>query len=124
MPRRFLYETNTFSPPGPALTVTVYFKRKSVTELALIDTGSDITTVTRRVVKALDLDAIGEITVLGATGVSEPRYLYSADLEFAGQRYRDHGLILLSASYMLVGRDILNEWTTTLDGTKLRFWLK
>ena len=124
MPRWLSYEIDTFNPPAAALTVTLYFNRKSVSEVALIDTGSGITTVTDRVVRALGLNPIGEILVRGATGPSEQKRLYRADLDFCGSRYKNHGLTLLNASYMLVGRDILNDWITTLDGPKLKFWLK
>ena len=124
MPRSISYEIDTFSPPAPALTITLHFKRKSVSEIALLDTGSDITTITDRAVRTLGLNPIGEITVSGATGSSAQKRLYRADLHFFGIRYRNHALTLLNTSYMLIGRDILNEWITTLDGPKLRFFLK
>ena len=72
----------------------------------------------------LGLSPIGEIPVIGATGTSALSPLYRANLDFLGKRYRNHGLALLNTSYMLVGRDILNEWVTTLDGPKLTFRLR
>ncbi len=123
MPRHLPYDLDGFGPPAPALTVNVYFNRNNVSEIALIDTGSDITTLTNRVVRALGLDPIGEIRVTGATGPSELKPLYCANLDFRGKTYPNHALTLLNASYILIGRDILNEWIITLDGPKLTFRL-
>ena len=103
--------------------VKLSFNGKNVSEIALLDTGSDITTLTQRVVRTLGLNPIGEIPVVGATGASELRSLYRANLDFLGKTYRNQGLTLLNVSYILIGRDILNEWVTTLNGPRLTFWL-
>src|SRR5262245_36977819 len=87
---------------------------------ALVDTGADTTVVPLEVVEALDLPQIGVVRTAGFGGRVDliPSHLV---------RLRVRGLaesavkVLASPdeSYVLLGRDVLNQFRLTLDGPGL-----
>jgi len=109
-------------PPGPALHIKVSFQGSHTTIPAKLDTGSDFTTIPHYSALSLKLIKFDEQPIGGALGGSEVRPVFKADLEFMGFSILNHPLISLEKKeYMLIGRDILNEYITLLHGRDLQF---
>lgn len=121
--QREIYFGNT---PAPICEVTI----SSVSGLeilpALIDSGASRTAIPHRVAVDLNLRKLNDETrVGGALGGNEPRPLYKADLSFIGLNFQNHTVVSLpddpERERILIGRDILNRYTTTLDGPQRQF---
>ena len=111
------------SPPAPFVHVSVraVAVNSAVAECpAQLDTAADLTVIPTRLVDELQLDQLGELSILG----------FGADLEtlptFLVQiQIRDlpSQLVEVLAShdepYVLLGRDILNQFRIMLDGPNL-----
>lgn len=113
--------------PYPGLHVTLRSGGVTVKELARIDSGSCITTITQKVVTRLTLQKIGEIQAVGAlSGDRDERMipLYHADLELFNTTFSQHPIYLIPRPYMLIGRDILNLYKLILDGRNLEFTIE
>ena len=103
---------------APMLSVTLRSANLSVTELALIDSGSDVTTITEKVRNRLGLEPKGVTKLSGAISSDQKKtQLYVADIEFCGRTYANRPVYLLEhKQYMLIGRDIINSRMLSLDG--------
>lgn len=93
-------------------------------EIALIDTGANATAINARVAAGLRLQKVGEQRVSGAIGREVLRPFFVIDLDFIGHRYKSHPAFLSDRPYIIIGRDILNDYRITLDGPRLRFSIK
>ena len=111
-------------PPAPSLKVTVYSVRTKDVELALIDSGANATAINARLVASLRLQKVGEHRVSGPFGREVVRPFFIIDLDFLGHRYKSHPAFLSDRPYVIIGRDILNDYRLILDGPKLRFSVK
>lgn len=84
--------------------------------LALIDTGADQTQIPIWDARALGLDQIDVMDITGADGSTRPKPVYPVDLEFEGIRFLAASVVADEYPLALVGRDLLNELNTSLQG--------
>ena len=115
MTERFEYDASR-EPPAPTLPLLLGRPGSSptVSLVALVDTGADITVSPQSVARRLRLPAIGSSRVRGVGGTSHQAVMYSAVVEVAGATEQVETLAL--GEEILVGRDLLNRWTLTLRG--------
>lgn len=111
-------------PASPSLKIAVYSGKTKDVELALIDTGANATAINARLVDSLGLQKVGEHRVSGPIGKEVLRPFFVIDLDFLGHRYKSHPAFLSDRPYVIIGRDILNDYRITLDGPRLRFSVK
>ncbi len=116
MTQRFRYD-RTKSPAVPILPVRVgtMAGRRGVMSTAIVDTGADTSVIPARIARDLRLPAIGQVTVGGVTG-AERVSLYSVGLEVAGLSVPVEAAGM--GNHILIGRDVLNQWTLILRGPK------
>lgn len=84
--------------------------------LGLIDTGVDQTQIPIWDARALGLDQIAVMDSIGADGDTRPEPVYSVDLELEGIRFPAASVVADEYPVALVGRDLLNELNTSLQG--------
>lgn len=115
MSERFDYDATRY-PPAPVLPLLVGRPggAPSVSLMALVDTGADITVIPQTVARRLRLPAIGSLLVRGVGGTARPTPVYSAVVELVG--VREVIEVLALGEEPLVGRDLLNRWTLVLRG--------
>ena len=109
------------SVPAPRCTITIVWRRRSETVPALLDSGCSCTVIPQTIVSRLSLRKIKNVQLNVATGTSGSYSQYVADIQFLGFVLPSFPVISLPKSYALIGRDILNRYTTTLDGPRLEF---
>ena len=115
--------TKRFRPPAPAFYATVSFQGNLTTLPALIDTGADLTVIPHSVALLLGLPKVSERSVGTASGDTEElRPVFKADISFLDFTFANHPMVSLNRKrYMLIGRDILNLYKATFDGSNLQF---
>lgn len=114
-----------FNPPAPSCEVVISHNNKSQAFQALIDSGANLTCIPSAAVGNLNLRKLREIPVSGATGQDETEGLYVVNIEFMGIDLPNHPVISLSKRpYMLIGRDILNRYTSIHAGPALTFTIQ
>jgi predicted aspartyl protease len=103
-------------PPGPYLSLTVRSGDRAREILALIDSGADGTQIPQDAADGLQLEQVDTIITRDAHDRREESPLFYADLEFAGFEFP--GILITGGEYpvALIGRDVLNELITTLNG--------
>lgn len=101
----------------------------SVKVLALLDTGSNSTAISHKVIRKLKLAARGRVEVYTSNKTSEIRNEYDISLAFDAQARI--GLVrVLEASLKgwsidcLIGRDVLRHGVLTYDGPRRRVSLR
>jgi hypothetical protein len=116
----------SFSPPVPALDVQILHPITSAqtTMLAKIDTAADQTIIPVSLVDILDLEPQG-LAIAQPVDSSARVYLtYLCDLIIAGRQFIDFEAAAAPVSYILLGRDVLNQLLITLDGPQLQFEIR
>jgi len=106
-------------PLAPMIEVLLTYNNRSKRCWALIDTGSPISTITAEMRQQLQPKKKGQDSLSGATDKrSQLYFFYWVDVNFAGTLYSNHPLYDLETSHeaMIIGRDILNNHPTILDG--------
>jgi len=115
------YEAEAWEPPAPIVRATVRGPRgtAALNVPMLIDSGSDVSVVPEVVVQAVGASISPARTPIEFySGAGESWDEARLSVEFA--RYRFEGLFLVAeASYGILGRNILNLLTLTLDGPAL-----
>lgn len=107
------------APSAPMTRVTLLYANRRISCLAILDSGSAITTLTEEARKALAPMVNGRRRVGGATKAPEYYPLYLVEkLYFSNREYTNVSLVCLPSStkVMLIGRDILNHHEILLDG--------
>ena len=115
------YLTISGQADAPICQVTVAFGNNTLPELGLFDSGAGGTTLTKRLVSQLGLQQYSECELSGATGEKKQAPVYIVDIQVGGIWYRNVYATLVERSYMLIGRDILNQRTLLLDGPRREF---
>lgn len=112
------------SPSSPIVDIVLRHNNRHFRCMAILDTGTGYSTITKRALQILAPDRDGDLTMAGATDNEADDYpLYKVDsLFFCGVEYRQVQLVdCMTATRMsLIGRDILNKHQILLDGPLLR----
>lgn len=122
MTTRYEYDAN-YRPPFPALEIAITepISEETVGPFhALLDTGSDITVIPAQFLSNLDLKEFRQVIIqgYGAEPIRAPTYLLNInvggqDVEFAEVILNESG------DELLLGRNVLNDLTITLNGPTL-----
>jgi predicted aspartyl protease len=115
------------SPPAPFLTITIvnpYQLEKRVELPALLDTGSDVTALPIRIVTELGLEVQRTIAVSGMDDEPIPTPVYVTNLEVEGNRMERVDVVEWEDNFVVLGRDILNEFYIILDGQMKQFEIR
>ena len=124
MPGPFPYRQGFGSTPAPACEITIGWRGVTRTLAALIDSGASGTLIPISLVSELQLRKTGEQRVSGYDQRVEIRGRYAADLELFGVALPSVPVVAIpQRAYVLIGRNILNRYTTTLYGRELQFSL-
>jgi len=116
-----------FDPPAPFLSVTISPGADSLVKQrtgALLDTGADISVVPRHVVDALGLLPYAEMLIESFDGSRQRASLYAISLAFAGYRLSPVRVVAFHTDYAILGRDVLNQFLTVLDGPNQAFTME
>jgi hypothetical protein len=130
----FGYNSQIFDPPAPVVPIELR-SPASPTEpnparlIAQIDSGADGSAIPQILVDSLHLCKVDEVKVggydAGEEGDFEIKPVYSVLLTVLPLKPVLAQVIPLSPeTYAIIGRDIINEWLLTLDGPKLKAYLK
>lgn len=109
--------------PAPYVMVQVTWRGQSRDLPGLIDSGADGTTIPKFLVGVLDLEKIGEVIVDDANGRSENQDLVVADIELHGFSIAALPVAATDYPFILIGRDILSQLVTELNGPAITFTL-
>jgi predicted aspartyl protease len=86
----------------------------------LLDSGADITAVPAAVADRLGLVKFSDVILAGYAGPAVPAERYVVDITLHDFDLTAIEVVLTHESYVIVGRDILNQFHITLDGPHLR----
>ena len=114
----YKYSKN-FNPPAPVIEISVSapLSKDAISLRALIDSGADITVVPERIVSQLKLRRVDSALTTGfGKGVMEAA-VYAATLSVEGiLKPKIYRFLSWSENYVLLGRDLLNQLVTVLNG--------
>ena len=108
-----------FDPSAPVLTISlgVPFSPEKVQVETLIDSGSDMTVMPKRIVEQLQLRRADYVTVSGLELETREIPVYAATVNIEGVFGPTiQGVIASEKDYGLLGRDVLNSLVVILDG--------
>ncbi len=110
--------TNTFDPPAPVLQVEVIANSNSTSLTALVDTGADITAIPAQIAQDILPAPVGQIRIEGVTGEDiVPTFGVMLRLNDA-VTVGPVEVILVDFDFIVLGRDVLNDFILILDGPK------
>jgi hypothetical protein len=117
------YEAAGWEPPAPVVRATVRGARGTIAlEVPmLIDSGADVSVIPDVVARAVGAEMTTSRTPVAFHSGAEEEW-EGAQLTLEFDRYRFDGLFLIAeVDYGVIGRNILNLLTLTLDGPR-RIW--
>lgn len=113
----------SFRPSFPAvdlLLVNPDDETKRIEVVGLIDSGSDGTMIPLIIAQELDLYPTNGVYVRGVTGKRKLTHFYGVNLHIGRRSFWDFDVMTSEhEDRVLIGRDILNYFRITLDGTAL-----
>jgi|SRR5581483_11378110 len=124
-PHPYSNNTNPGSTLGPECILTITWNGQSEACDAVIDSGCSWTSIPLHIIQRLSLRKLGAKNARGATSnrlVVVNRYV--ADLSFLGFNFPAHPFYDNKIDVALIGREILNQYVTTLDGPNLNFTIQ
>jgi predicted aspartyl protease len=121
----FRYDTQVM-PPAPVVKTQVINPLTEETSHlpGKLDTGAAMTVIPRDIVTALHLEQMGDVLCQGYDGVETSRPLYYVALEVTGYHISMVEVTTSPRQDVLLGRDVLNHFTLTLNGKDLTFELR
>lgn len=114
----------SFTPPAPVIAAEIgslAHPRRRRNAPALLDTGADITAIPETFAGLLDLYPIGRLQLEGVGGKLAPAFIYAVRLQVAGLVIPRLEAILTPFEFVVLGRDVLNQFYVRLDGPELVF---
>jgi predicted aspartyl protease len=110
-------------PPAPLIYVVVHHPvgQPNTERLpALLDSGAGITAVPAAVADRLGLVKFSDVVLAGHAGPTVLAGSYVVNLTLHDFDMAAVEVVLTNESYVILGRDILNQFHITLDGPNLR----
>jgi predicted aspartyl protease len=110
-----------FTPLAPVVEISISapFSESSVSSLALVDSGADITIISHHIISRLKLRRVDSTLVSGFDRKAVETTVYSAALSIENvikpQIYR---VLSWEEDYTLIGKDLLNKLIVVLNGQK------
>lgn len=119
MSATFAYD-DAFDPPAPVAHLRLVGLDGGAALLVqgLIDTGADCTLIPLRLARLLHMPEVDRIEIAGVAGGRAIVPVYAGRVELAGRRCLAR--LVACEDEVIVGRDILNQLVTRLDGPRLR----
>lgn len=119
---RYNYNTQ-FDPPAPLVLVTLRNPRTAhfvVDQPAQIDPAADFTVLPDVTVELLQLVPVGEIEAMGLGRRIDVFTTFLVNIDLHDFTHALVKVIASDESYILLGRDVLNQQRIVLDGPKLK----
>jgi hypothetical protein len=107
--------------PAPYLTVRIHWRGQHRDLPGLIDSGADQSVIPGFVVAALAIEKASEVPIAGVSGIAELQDTYVVDMELPGYFVGALEVSTTGWPFVLVGRDVLSDLVTELDGASLTF---
>jgi hypothetical protein len=110
-------------PPAPVLDVLVSCPEeiKSLPVRAMLDSGSSLTALPLRTLRALNAPVYDQLTISGYKDRQARVRTYIVAVEVAGHYLWPLEVTGLPRDDAILGRDVLNQFVVTLDGPALTF---
>ena len=113
-------ERNPASPIIPIKISTVLEPDKVYDKTALLDTGSDVSCIPLKIAKELGMNPSSYEPLEGVSGKISELPIYDLNIIFNGKTYSNHIIYgFADEDYLLIGRDIMNEFHICFDGINL-----
>ena len=117
----------TQDPAAPVLEVTLSGVRRAFPQrklLALIDTGADVSAIPSSLVTILQLYTVGRIQIEGVDAEKSIFELFAVKLTLNGITISRLEVIATDLDFVVIGRDVLNQFYLLLNGPDGTFDLK
>ena len=88
-------------------------------ETGMIDTGADMTVISKRIAELLNLQRRSSSWVEGYSGDLEEHDVYHVNIKINELVYKRIRVIATERSIALIGRNLINLWQMKLDGKNL-----
>lgn len=115
----FPYSQIGYAPPAPIVAVNLWGQddNSSLTIDALVDSGSDATSVPLSILRQLGARRVEEARMTGIHGISRVVFLYDIWLQIPSSAAMYTTVIADEVNQdVILGRDVLNNFVLTLNG--------
>jgi hypothetical protein len=102
--------------PGPYVFVRITWDGSYAEVPGLIDTGADLSFVPSFLVSTLGMQKVSELDVSGILGPQQEQDTYIVRLQFHGFTFESVEVALTNFGFCLIGRDVLGQLVTEMDG--------
>jgi predicted aspartyl protease len=109
--------------PAPYLTVRVSWQGHDRELPGLIDTGADMTMIPIPIAALLGLPKISEADIEDSNGGSKTQDVFAGHIDFHGFSVPSLPMAGTDYPFMLIGRDVLSDFLTEMNGPAARFSL-
>ena len=115
----FSYD-RTYDPPAPfvPLRIAPPGGASGAVVAGLVDSGAECTLIPPGLARTLHLPTVGLVEIAGVGGGGGSAPTYAGQVEIAGHRFLAR--LVAYEEQVIVGRDLLNRFVTTLDGPRLQ----
>ena len=115
-----LYDQQHYSPPAPVIPIALTAPGRTRTPhrvVALIDSGADATLLPINILEDIRARAVGYATLVGISDKPHLAEVYVVNIEIGSHTlYAVRVLAMPTDSEAVLGRDVLNHLTITLNG--------
>lgn len=117
----FPYQPLPHGDPGPVMDATFRSNGNRRTIPAFVDTGADVTQVPEDLAQQLDLQPIGETTLIGPSDDETPATVYVANLDLGPLTFEFIEVVGGPTDDVLIGRNVLAQVVATFHGPGQHF---